>query len=118
LRRTRFEIKTINGIPEMSWHGFEIDQPDWTENSHSLAIRYVSNPEYGDCDMYIMFNSDKNNHSFKLPKLKNNKKWFRVLDTYCEPPEDIFEFGKEKNIEDQTKYNLQSFSVALLISKG
>ena len=101
----------------MSWHGFEIDNPDWSENSLSLAIRYASNPESGDCDIYIMFNSDTKKHSFELPKLKSNNHWYRVMDTDNEPPEDILDFGKEKVLETQNTYVLHSFSVALRVAK-
>jgi len=118
LRRTRFEVKDINGIPEMSWHGFKLGKPDWTEESKSLAVYYTANPELGDCDIFILLNSDDKGHTFELPPLKKPKLWYRVVDTFLKSPDDFREPGQEIKPEKQNAYRLEAYSVAMLISKS
>jgi isoamylase len=117
LRRTKFQVEEINNEPAMSWHGFKLNNPDWSETSKSLAVHYAANPETGDCDIYMLINADDHGHSFALPKLSSGKTWHRVLNTACESPEDMVEPGSEIRIKPQRSYRLAPFSVAVLIGK-
>ncbi|MEJ2545344.1 MAG: hypothetical protein P8Y99_14850 [Calditrichaceae bacterium] len=117
LRRTKFQVEEIDDKPAMSWHGFRMNRPDWSEKSKSLAVQYLANQETGDCDMYLLFNADALGHSFALPKLTSGKTWHRVLNTACDSPEDMVEPGSEISINPQRSYRLAPYSVAVLIGK-
>ena len=101
----------------MSWHGFKQNGPDWSESSKSLAVRYSANPETNDTDIYLLFNSDALGHSFSLPKLTMDKRWYRMLNTAFESPDDIVQPGFEKTLKTQRSYRLAPYSVVVLISK-
>ena len=117
LRRTHFQVEKIDNQPEMSWHGFKQNGPDWSESSKSLAVRYSANPETNDTDIYLLFNSDALGHSFSLPKLTMDKRWYRMLNTAFESPDDIVQPGFEKTLKTQRSYRLAPYSVVVLISK-
>ena len=117
LRRTQFQVEKINNRPAMSWHGFKVNRPDWSESSKSLAVHYAANPKTSDCDLYLMFNADASGHSFALPKLPPMKMWYRVLNTSYESPDDILQTGFEADLKTQKNYRLAPYTVAALISK-
>lgn len=118
LRRSRFLVEMVDGRPEMIWHGFQLNQPDWSESSKSLAMHYAANKKKNDCDIFIMFNSDMISQTFELPHLKADRHWYRVMDTYIEPPQDFCDEGHEVRLGLQSHYNAGAFSVVLLISKS
>ncbi|NOX89307.1 MAG: glycogen debranching protein GlgX [Calditrichaeota bacterium] len=117
LRRTRFKVETIDGKPEMSWHGLKVGQPDWSENSRCLGLLYAANPKTGDPDMYLMFNAENVQNRFDLPPASANRRWHVFIDTFKEPPEDIFEEERTPPVNNQTLYTVGAYSTAVLISR-
>jgi glycogen operon protein len=118
LRRSKFEVKTVNGIPEMSWHGFTPHKPQWDKESHSLAL-YLAGDHKGQPPthhIYMILNAHWRNHRFELPRLDRSLKWARVIDTYKEPPDDIREQGDEERLSRQRYYTVHSRAVVVLIS--
>ena len=93
LRRSQFNVELVDGDPEMSWHGFRLNHPDWSENARSLALQYRANKRV-DSHLFIIFNSDLSKHQFELPRLNNKQKWYRVMDTSLLGPNDILDEGK------------------------
>lgn len=115
-----FADKDINGdgITDISWHGLEPLQPDWSEHSKTLAFMISGNDFIGednliDNDIYVIFNSYHKPLEFKLPNI-NDKKWFRVVDTYLSEGKDILDV--EKLIETEN-YKVHNRSCAIFISK-
>ncbi|MCD8541659.1 MAG: hypothetical protein LRY22_03455, partial [Aliarcobacter cryaerophilus] len=66
-----------------------------------------------DNDIYVIFNSYHKPLEFKLPNI-NDKKWFRVVDTYLSEGKDILDV--EKLIETES-YKVHNRSCAIFISK-
>ena len=104
-------------MPEMNWHGFKLNQPDWSYDSRSLAVHYAANKENKDTDIFIIFNAHWEERRFELPKLSSSKTWRRVMDTTLPPPHDIVEEGKEVALDMQDYYLAGARSVVLLIGK-
>ncbi len=119
LRRSRFEVDTINGIDEMSWHGERLQKPQWDEKSRSLALYLAGNPaaEPPTKDLYILFNASDKSQRFELPLLSHGLRWFTVADTFKASPDDICEEGKEILLHNQRYYTARSRSVVLLMGK-
>jgi glycogen operon protein len=125
LRRTHFfsgQDTNCNGLPDVSWHGVAIDQPDWNSKSKALACLIDgSYPEVGkedaDNDLYLIFNAFKKSLSFSLPKLPSGKKWFRVLDTSLPSPDDILPEGREVSLKSKRRYRAAPGSLVVLMSK-
>jgi isoamylase len=68
-----------------SWHGVKLNQPDWSDSSHSIALtaEILKNRLY----IHWIFNSWRDPLDFELPK--ECGQWNRWIDTSLEPPEDI-----------------------------
>jgi glycogen operon protein len=75
-----------------AWHGVKLDQPDWSDHSHSLALSAEIRQE--GLLVYLILNVYWESLGFELPLLQNgaNKKWRRWIDTYLDTPEDIVEW--------------------------
>ncbi|MBD3226477.1 MAG: glycogen debranching protein GlgX [Caldithrix sp.] len=116
LRREHFDVATINGHPEMSWHGEKLNKANWDKSSRSLALYYAAS----DADphhLYIIFNSHSDHKTFELPSLDGKLKWYRVMDTGMEPPNEICDKGQEAALKSQTTYELKPYTSIVLISK-
>lgn len=99
---------------EMSWHGVKLDQPDWSENSHSIGLLFCNAPD--DQDIYIIANAYWKPLVFELPKLQSGEKWRLAINTALKTPDDIHAPGKEKAGEDQKKVDVQPRSIVVLVA--
>ena len=85
---------TLNEMLErarVEWHGVELHRPDWSEDSHSLAITLKS--LRADLLLHGMFNAYWEPLTFELPSTLTpsfeSKRWRRWVDTALASPEDI-----------------------------
>ncbi|MBN2424424.1 MAG: glycogen debranching protein GlgX [Calditrichaceae bacterium] len=117
LRRSNFIVKeNSNGIPEMSWHGYKQNQPDWSEKSRILALRYAGT-DLDPCNIFIMINGSQKSQRFELPQLNFAEKWHMVINTANKPPHDIYHADKEPVLKNQKSIILRNRSIMVLISK-
>jgi glycogen operon protein len=74
-------------------HGVRLDQPDWSSQSHSLAI--AASAVAADLDLYLMLNAYWEPLRFELPRISEDelRPWRRWLDTFLEPPDDVCQFS-------------------------
>jgi glycogen operon protein len=105
------EYWTLPGGPDIFWHGVTLEQPDWGQDSHSLAFELV-HPE---CDehLHVMVNAYWESVDFELPVLPAGKTWHRVIDTYLPAPED-FSTPPKPMPDSKSMYTVQPRSVVLL----
>jgi len=73
--------------PHLVWHGCRLHQPDWSENSHSLAFT-LRHPDANE-QLHVMLNAYWDALVFDLPRLDPHQRWHRVLDTALSPPDDF-----------------------------
>lgn len=96
-QREIFKIEDLLSTPEdidephISWHGVELNKPDWSKNSQSLAFTLL-HPEANET-IHVMVNAYWKNLKFQIPDLNGNS-WFKVVDTSALAPNDFFEVGK------------------------
>ena len=92
-----FRIENLLATPEdidephITWHGTEINKPDWGANSHSIAFT-LFHPE-ADEAIHVIVNAYWESLKFQLPKLKS-RKWRRIVDTSQDSPNDFCETGQ------------------------
>lgn len=116
-RRTSFfkENTDNSSIAEISWFDPLAKVPDWSKTGRFLA--YKLDGQNQDNDFYVASNLDLYDMTITLPTLAENKKWYRVVDTSFESPEDILENGKEEALAEQRRYVLVSGACVILMSK-
>ena len=71
----------------ISWHGVRLGQPDWGDNSHSLAFS-LRHPG-GNDQLHIMLNAYWEPLLFELPPLPAESCWYRIVDTALPSPHDF-----------------------------
>ncbi len=97
LRRTSFlsgEILPVSGLPDIRWHGRELDKPAWHDPEARLLACTLSRQEPDQADLHMIFNMDKTGHTLPLPKIPG-RIWFLAVNTGAQPPKDILPPDKQ-----------------------
>jgi isoamylase len=84
------------------WHGIKLNQPDWSDHSHAIALSAELRSER--LLVYVIFNAYWESLNFELPRIDKNKMnpWRRWIDTYLETPQDIVEWQSGASIPGHT----------------
>jgi isoamylase len=113
-RRRSFLEAGPDGWPAIWWHGFRLNEADWSAESRSLAMHLPRSTR--DDDIYVILNAHWEPHSFELPVLPGDLQWLRVVDTTLEPPRDIAEPGTEPRVVGHS-YLVGPRSVVVLVGR-
>ena len=75
-----------------AWHGVKLNQPDWGDDSHSLAFSVEVPSEH--LHFHIILNSYWEPLEFELPPVGTGEQspWRRWVDTFLDAPKDICEW--------------------------
>jgi isoamylase len=75
----RLQVAYVSPEPHLNWHGVKLGQPNWSNESHSIAfsLRHPQAKEY----LHIMLNAYWGDLEFELPLLGERECWHRVVDT-------------------------------------
>jgi glycogen operon protein len=71
----------------VNWHGVKLNQPDWSNHSHSIAFTIESLSK--DVMWHYMVNAYHEALEFELPQVKDASHWKRWIDTSLASPDDI-----------------------------
>jgi glycogen operon protein len=74
-----------------TWHGIRLNQPDWSDNSHSLALTVEVHRER--IFFHTILNAFWEPLTFELPPLAEGSGWHRWIDTTLQSPQDITEWN-------------------------
>ncbi|MBI4785151.1 MAG: glycogen debranching protein GlgX [Oscillatoriophycideae cyanobacterium NC_groundwater_1537_Pr4_S-0.65um_50_18] len=118
------EILTVtfaSSKPHIVWHGTKLGEPDWSENSHSLAFT-LRHPEAGE-HLHVILNAYWEPLTFELPPLDRGEVWHRVIDTALASPDDItFDLAATEapasNVVKSSLYRAEARSSIVLIVRG
>jgi isoamylase len=82
------------------WHGVKLDEPDWSDHSHSVALSAELPKEA--LLVHFIFNAYWEPLDFELPQVGAGKgdAWRRWIDTFKEAPEDIVPWQEAPTIPD------------------
>lgn len=100
-------------LPNITWHGVSLFEPDWMEDSHCLAftLQYPERGEY----LHVMFNSYWEAMDFEFPPHERGESWHRIVDTALSAPHDYCDRKKAPKI-DGISYRVESRSVVVLMA--
>ena len=111
---------TLNSLirqTNKAWHGVRLNQPDWSENSHSLAFTVDLPPQQ--CRLHFIFNAYWEPLEFDLPPTENahGHPWRRWIDTTLDSPEDIIDWPEAPAVNGTT-YKAGARSLVVLVVKA
>jgi isoamylase len=128
LRRERFVdpfasdgIQLANSsAADITWHGIKLQSPDWSYNSHTLALHYQGTAKRGsndeeDSDIYAIFNAWSKPLDFELPGLGGPLAWHRIVDSSLPSPNDFVEGKAVRAISSET-YHVAAHSTVVLVA--
>jgi glycogen operon protein len=109
-------LNEILGHARISWHGVKLNQPDWSEESHCLALTF--NSLEGRFLVHVILNAYWESLTFELPPIEgsSHEGWHRAIDTALAPPDDISEGPEEAPQVPDRNYLTQPRSVVLLFA--
>jgi glycogen operon protein len=117
LRHDSFMVRDGLG-PEISWHGFRLGEPDWSDESRSLAMHLSGNTRQGRADdIYLIANAHWEARDFSLPAL-DRLSWCRFVDTARGGDDAIIEPDALSPVTVPFRYRVGGRSVVVLVSGG
>jgi len=112
--RARISLNQLLKRARQSWHGVRLGQPDWTYDSHSIAL-YAQLLNEG-LDVYAIMNAYWEPLNFELPALSGGRLWRRWVDTSRDTPEDIVPWRTAPALSCE-EYRAGSRSVVVLFAE-
>jgi glycogen operon protein len=108
--RRRFTLTTLIDEADKAWHGLKPYQPDWGDDSHSLAFGTELRNE--GLHIHWIMNAYLGPLEFELPRLEAET-WRRWIDTALASPDDIVRWEQAPPVTGAT-YLVGERSVVLL----
>jgi isoamylase len=111
--RQRVSLSQLLRGVNLTWHGVKLNEPDWAENSHSMAFTAELHQET--LLFHVILNAYWEPLDFELPRLDNAQEnpWRRWIDTALDSPHDILEWAKAEPLHGYN-YRAESRSVVML----
>ncbi len=122
-RRSYFHHRDVvgSGYPDISFHGRELWQPDWSYEGRQLACllcgEHCREGTEPDDMIYIIMNAHWETAWFDLPPLGARKKWHVAINTALRPPDDSHALGGEPVLPNQEQITVGPRSVLILVGR-
>jgi glycogen operon protein len=120
LRTIEFEQQRVS-LSDMlerakkAWHGIKLNQPDWSDDSRSVALG-AEMPDEG-LQFHVILNAGEQTLEYQLPMLSGAHAWRRWIDTILESPNDIVDWVAAPPL-DRESYRVGPHSVVMLFTEG
>jgi isoamylase len=117
VEKSRLTLNQLLGQAQLEWHGVALGRPDWSDDSHSIALTVKS--LRGRFTLHAMLNSYWESLTFELPSAgqvgqQGNRRWRRWVDTFLPSPQDICDW-EEAAAVSQPSYVVGPRSLVLLV---
>lgn len=85
-------------IPDnkIHWHGIRPHAPNWSWDKRFVSYTLKDS---NDNDLYIAFNSRHEDLTIDLPKSPEGKKWYKVIQTFAQSPEDFLDDPRPADLQ-------------------
>jgi isoamylase len=114
----RLSLNELIDRANKAWHGVKLNQPDWGDDSHCIALGAELKAER--IMFHLILNAHWEPHDFELPTTDSNgtalaEPWRCWIDTALEQPNDIVDWENGPMISEQS-YAVQPRSVVVLLA--
>jgi glycogen operon protein len=113
--RQRLVLNEVLRRADITWHGVELDRPDWSPSSHSIA--FTAKARLDRVSFHAILNAYWEPLDFALPPIADGGRpaWRRWIDTFLESPDDIIEWERAPVVGGHT-YRAEPRSVVVLFA--
>lgn len=114
IENSRLSLNEFLAQARLDWHGSELNSPDWSEDSHSIAFTVSS--LRGRFTIHAMLNAYWERLNFGLPTVsdRGTRRWLRWIDTALPSPNDICAWGEAPTVS-ASQYVVEARSLVLLV---
>jgi glycogen operon protein len=109
--RGRVSLNSFLASANKAWHGVKLNQPDWGDRSHSIALGAEIRNE--GLSFHFILNAYWEPLHFELPATDTESPWRRWIDTGLESPEDIVNWPEAPAVIRKV-YRAEARSVVML----
>jgi glycogen operon protein len=91
LQRAQFltgRTLAVSGLPDIRWHGLDLDMPLWDDPQARLLACTISRVEPDEADLHLILNMDEMAFHLPLPEIPG-RAWSVAVDTGARSPADI-----------------------------
>ncbi|NDJ60517.1 MAG: glycogen debranching protein GlgX [Chloroflexi bacterium] len=108
-----------SGYPDMSWHGTEPWDPDWTGQALAFMLcgKHAKGGAVQDDYIYVAINVYWDALWFHPPQPPQGMNWYVAVNTAMPSPQDIAEPGTEPILSDQSAVLLGDRSIMILVGR-
>ncbi len=114
----RVSTKTILQNANKSWHGVKLNQPDWGDASHSIAL--CGELRHEGLLFHLILNGYWEPLEFELPPVTSETgeslKWRRWIDTSLDSPDDIVPWEQAAEVANDI-YQVPGRAVVMLLAR-
>ena len=114
IENSRLTLNELLERARLEWHGIDLNSPDWSEDSHSIAFTVSS--LRGRFTIYVMLNAYWERLTFALPTIgeQSARHWRRWIDTALPSPDDICGWEEAPAVPEPT-YIVAPRSIVILL---
>ena len=111
--RRRVSLIAFLREANQSWHGVRLNEPDWGDGSHSIALGAELRAE--GLSIHLMLNAYWEPLEFELPAAGDGRVWRRWIDTALDSPDDIVPWQAAPPVPGHS-YRVGARSVAMVFT--
>jgi len=113
--RQRVALSQLIRQTDITWHGVQLDRPDWSPSSHSIA--FTAKLTRDRVSMHVILNAYWEPLEFELPPAPAGGRhpWCRWIDTSLDSPHDIVDWESVPMVPGHV-YRAEPRSVVALIA--
>ena len=117
IENSRLSLNELLAQARLEWHGIDLNSPDWSEDSHSLAFTVSS--LRGRFTIHAMLNAYWERLTFALPTVSEQglRRWLRWIDTALPLPDDISTWENAPAVPGPT-YIVEPRSAVILVEQA
>ena len=114
IEKSRLTLNELLRLGRLDWHGVLLNRPDWSEDSHSIAL--TASSLRGRFTLHAMLNAYWEPLIFELPSIGEHadRRWHRWIDTFLPSPEDICAW-EDAPVVCESSYTVMSRSIVVLV---
>jgi len=113
--RQRFCLTHLLHEANLTWHGVKLDQPDWSDSSHSIAFTIEIRRQQ--MLFHVILNAYWEPLDFELPRVDKagENPWRRWIDTGLDSPHDVLQWETAESVPGYA-YRAEARSVVMLFA--